>query len=243
MWLVIQSCGSRSVAFNQGRCVVVTQQEIDEAEAVAELAEAELDRATSFRERTGSSRAAVSVESAAQAAGAARAKARHLRGRLAAQEAAGQARAAAEGKFSDRQRKALVKELGARRDAAVAAVVAAEAASAELLERVAAYSEAVQGAAADLRGRGLDASDGQGPGGTVAGTVCLNGETWRPADAASVLVAVAAGAVRGRYPRHPFAVSHPERLGPLAARSARDALLAEASLKGLLSVSEGGGVR
>ncbi|MFF9036418.1 hypothetical protein ACF090_13210 [Streptomyces sp. NPDC014892] len=208
---------------------MITQAEIDEAEAAVEKAEQALDVAESYHHQAGGERAVMELRAARFDAHGARDRVRQLKSRWAAEHAGAARRAEAEANFPDKARRALAKQLAADRDAAVAAIAAAEKAAAEALEKVAAYSDTVRGAAADLVGRGLDASNGQGLGGTVGGVVHLDGETWQPADAASVLAAVTASVVRARDARHPFAAARWEQLGTLAQKAAQDALLARAA--------------
>jgi hypothetical protein len=207
---------------------VITQEQIDKAEAAVEAAELALDRAEVHHATAGSERAVTELRAARAYAHTARDRLRALRARRAAEQARQARRTAAEDGFPDKARKALARRLAAERDAAVAAIVAAEEASAELLEKVAAYSATVREAAGELRGRGLDASDGQGFGGTVDGSVRLDGEVWRPTEPGSLLAAVASSAVRARDTRHPFAASQWQHLGGLPAKAARDELLRRA---------------
>lgn len=204
---------------------MITQDQIEAAEAAVTTAEQTLDAAEHHHSIVGSETAATEARMARGVAHAARDTLRQLRNRWAAQHAAHAARESAEQAFPDKARTALVKRLATERDAAVAAIVAAEKAAAELLDAVAGYSEAVREAAADLRGRGLDASDGQDLGGTVGGVVHAGGETWRPADAGLLLAAVASSAVRARDPRHPAAAQRWGQLGGLPEKVARDELL------------------
>lgn len=203
----------------------MTEQEIAEAEAAVETAEQALDLAEQYHAEAGGERAVMELKAARFEAYGARDRVRSLRTRWAVEQAGAARRAAAEDAFPDKARKAMAKRLAADRDAAVAAIVAAEKAAAELLARVAAYSDTVKESAADLCGRGLDASNGQGFGGTSGGVVHLDGETWQAADAASVLAAVTTSVVRARDARHPFAAARWEQLGTMAQKAAQDALL------------------
>lgn len=204
---------------------MVTQQDLDEAEAAVEAAEQALDTAEAYHATAGSERAVMELRCARAEAHCARDRVRQLRNRWSAEQASGQAREAAERAFPERQRKALVKRLAASRDEAVAAIVAAERAAAGLLDAVGAYSGAVREAAADLRVRGLDASGGQELGGTAGGVAHVGGEVWRPADAALLLAAVVSSVVRAGDPRHPVAAQQWGQLGGLPEKAARDELL------------------
>ncbi|MFG3266867.1 hypothetical protein [Streptomyces bobili] len=206
---------------------MITEVEIDEQVAAVEAAERKLDQAEAHHAGAGSEQAVSELRVARVEAHAARDKLRHLRSRYAAEQAAGRTRQAAEAGFPERERKALGKRLEKARDEAVGALREAERAAARLLAATAAYEELVRETAADLKGRGLSADDGQELGGTTGGTVHLGGEVWRPADAASLLAAVARSAVVARDPRHPVAQWR-QRAG-LADQVAQDALLARAA--------------
>ncbi|MEH0627898.1 hypothetical protein [Streptomyces stelliscabiei] len=206
----------------------MTQQEIDEAEAAVEEFERKLDTAEQHHHQAGGERAWAELKAARFDAYGARDRVRQLKAAWAAEQAGAARRAAAEDAFPDKARKAMAKRLAADRDAAVAAIVAAEKAAAELLTRVAAYSDTVKESAADLCGRGLDASDGQALGGTSGGIVHIDGDMWQAADAASVLAAVTTAVVRARDARHPFAAARWEQLGTMAQKQAQDALLRRA---------------
>lgn len=206
---------------------MVTEQEIAEAEVAVEVAEVKLDQAEAFHADAGSERAVSELRIARAASYAARDRLRQLRARYASEQAAGRAREAAEAGFPERERKAAVKRLEKARDEAVAALVEAEAAAGRLLAATAAYEATVRAMAADLKGRGLSADDGQALGGTAGGVVHLGGEVWRPADAPSLLAAVARSAVAARDPRHP--VAQWRQLVGLADRAAQDALLTRAA--------------
>lgn len=204
---------------------MVTEQEIAEAETAVEAAEVKLDQAEDFHASAGSERAVSELRIARAGAHAARDRLRQLRTRYAAEQAASRAREAAEKAFPVKERAALAKRLAKSRDEAVAAVAAAEAAVAVLLEKVAAYDGAVREAAGDLRSRGLSSDGGQDLGGTAGGVVHVGGEVWRPADAGALLAAVASSAVAEREPRHPLAAQRWRRVGGAAVVAGQDALL------------------
>lgn len=206
---------------------MVTQQDIEEAEAAVEEYERKLDTAEQYHHQAGGERAVAELKAARFDAYGARDRVRQLKAAWAVEQAGAARRAAAEDAFPDRARKAMAKRLAADRDAAVAAIVAAEKAAVELLAAVGAYSETVREAAADLRGRGLDGANGQGFGGTAGGVVHLDGEVWRPADAASLLAAVARSAVAAQDARHP--VARWRQVAGLADQAAQDALRAKAA--------------
>lgn len=207
---------------------MVSQQDIEEAEAAVEEYERKLDTAEQHHHQAGGERAWSELKAARFDAYGARDRVRQLKSAWAVEQAGAARRAAAEDAFPDRARKAMAERLAADRDAAVAAIVAAEKAAVELLEKVGAYSETVQAAAADLCGRGLDGANGQDLGGTTGGVVHVGGGTWQPADAASVLAAVTTSVVRARDARHPFAAARWEQLGTMAQKAAQDALLRRA---------------
>ncbi|WP_327724427.1 hypothetical protein [Streptomyces europaeiscabiei] len=205
----------------------MTEQEIVEAEAAVEEYERKLDVAEQHHHQAGGERAWSELKAARFDAYGARDRVRQLKSAWAAEQAGAARRAAAEDAFPDKARKAMAKRLAADRDAAVAAIVAAEKAAAEVLEKVAAYSETVREAAADLCGRGLDGANGQDLGGTAGGVVHLDGETWQPADAGSLLAAVARSAVAVQNPRHP--VARWQVVAGLADQAAQDVLRAKAA--------------
>ncbi|MEH0584462.1 hypothetical protein QA942_10265 [Streptomyces sp. B21-106] len=209
----------------------MTEQEIAEAEAAVEAAELKLDVAEQYHHQAGGERAVMELRAARFDAYAARDRVRQLKNKWAVEQAGAARRAAAEDAFPDKARKAMAERLAAERDAAVAAIVAAEKAAAELLEKVGAYSALVRESAADLRGRGLDASCAQDLGGTAGGVVHVEGEVWQPADASSVLAAVTAAVVRARDARHPFAAARWEQLGTLAQKAAQNELLSKAAVR------------
>ncbi|MEH0637300.1 hypothetical protein QBA35_28915 [Streptomyces bottropensis] len=206
---------------------MVSQQDIEEAEAAVEEYERKLDVAEQHHHQAGGERAWTELKAARFDAYGARDRVRQLKAAWAVEQAGAARRAAAEDAFPDRARKVMAKRLAADRDAAVAAIVAAEKAAVELLTRVGAYSETVRASAADLYGRGLDGAHGQDLGATVGGVVHLGGEVWRPADAASLLAAVARSAVAAQDARHPVAKWRP--LAGLADQAAQDALRAKAA--------------
>ncbi len=208
---------------------MVTQQELDEAEATVGAAEDKLDAAEVHHAGAGSEAAVAELRVARAAAHGARDRLRSLRTRFAHEHAAGRAREAAEADFPERERKALAKRLAGARDTAVAAVVAAEQAAAELLRAGGEYDAAVREGAAGLKGRGLSADDGQALGGTGGGVVHLNDEVWRPADPGALLGAVMQAAVAARNPRHPLAQIRWGQMGGLAEKAARDELLSKAA--------------
>ncbi|MER5211958.1 hypothetical protein ABT063_15595 [Streptomyces sp. NPDC002838] len=192
------------------------------------MAELKLDQAEDFHASAGSETAVTELRIARAGAHTARDRLRQLRTRYAAEQAAGRARQAAEGGFPEKERKAVTKRLETARDEAVAAVVAAQRAAAEVLVKVAAYDVAVRAVAAELKGRGLSADDGHDLGGTAGGVVHLGGEVWRPADSGALLGAVMQAAVAERDPRHPLAQMRWQQVGGLAEKTARDELLARA---------------
>lgn len=204
---------------------MVTQHELDEAEVAVEAAEVKLDQAEDFHASAGSERAVAELRIARGGAHAARDRLRQLRTRYAAEQAASRAREAAEEAFPVKERKALAGRLAASRDEAVDAIVAAEAAVAELLAKVGAYDAMVREAANDLRARGLYADAGD-LGGTAGGVVHLAAEVWRPADAGSLLGAVMQAAVVATSPRHPLAQLR--QVHTVAQKAGQDALLRRA---------------
>lgn len=211
---------------------MITEDEITEQTAVVERAEKKLDEAEAHHDRAGDEMSVAELRVARVEAHGARDKLRHLRARYASEQASAVARDAAERGFPEKARKALAGRLAAGRDEAVRAVTALEQAAAEALRAVAAYSELVQESAAELRGRGLDASDGQELGGTAAGTVHVGGDTWRPADPGSLLAAVLSGAVAEHAPHHPLAAQRWRRMGGLVAQAGQDELLHPAGRAG-----------
>ncbi|UXY28571.1 hypothetical protein [Streptomyces sp. HUAS TT20] len=206
---------------------MVTEQQISEARAAVEQAESALDVAEVHHEGAGSEQAVTELRAARAAAYAARDRYRFLQGQFAREQAAGRAREAAEAGFPEKERKAVTQRLEAARDEAVSALVEAERAAARLLAATAAYGAVVRETAAGLKARGLSAGEGGEDGGTTGGVVHLGGETWRPADAPSLLAAVARSAVAARDPRHP--VARWRQVAGLADRAAQDELLAKAA--------------
>lgn len=208
---------------------MVTQQDIEAAEAAVAVAEAKLDQAEAHHATAGSETAVSELQVARAAAHGARDRVRRLKSQWAAQHEAEARRTAAEAGFPERERKAVTKRLEAARDEAVSALVEAERAAARLLAATAAYGALVRETAADLKGRDLSADDGQALGGTTGGAVHLGGETWRPADPGSLLGAIMQGAVAAHAPQHPLGQLRWGQMGGLADKAARDALLGKAA--------------
>lgn len=205
---------------------MVTEQQIDEQVTAVEAAEVKLDQAEAHHADAGSERAVQELRVARAQAHAARDKLRQLRTRFAAEQAASRAREAAEKAFGEKERKAVAKRLADARDEAVAALVEAERTAGRLLAAAASYEAVVRSTAAELKARGLSADNGEF-GGTAGGVVHLDGEVWRPADAGSLLAAVARSAVAAQDPRHP--VAQWRQVAGLADQAAQDVLRARAA--------------
>jgi hypothetical protein len=208
---------------------VVTQQEIDEAEAAVETAEAKLDTAEQYHHQAGGEKAVAELKAARFDAYGARDRVRLLKSRWAAEQAAGRARTAAEEAFGERERKAMARRLEEARDEALAAVVEAQRAAGRVLESVGAYEAAVRQSAAELKARGLSADGGHAWGGTAGGVARVGGETFRPADAGALLGEVMRAAVAERDQRHPLGQMKWGQLGGLAESQARAELLSRAA--------------
>ncbi|MCZ4515673.1 hypothetical protein O3Q52_47725 [Streptomyces sp. ActVer] len=206
---------------------MLTQQEIDEQVTAVEAAEVKLDLAEAHHADAGSEQAVQELRVARATAHAARDRLRQLRTRYATEQAASRARGAAEKAFGERERKAVAKRLAEARDEAVSALVEAERAAVKVLTATAGYEAVVRSTAAELKARGLSADDGQDMGGTVGGVVHLDGEVWRPADAGSLLAAVARSVVAAQNPRHP--VAQWRQVAGLADQAAQDVLRAKAA--------------
>jgi hypothetical protein len=214
-------------AIERGRRVVVSQQEIEEAEAAVERTEAKLDTAEAYHHQAGGEKAVMELRAARFDAYGARDRVRQLRSRWAAEQAGAARRAQAEKGFPTKRREALTQQLADARDEAAHAVAALEKAAAVALAAVGAYSTVVREASGELVGAGLRAGDGGEDGGTAAGVAHLDGEVWRPADAGSLLGAVVRSAVAAQDPRHP--VARWVQVSGMADRAAQDALLARAA--------------
>ncbi|MFC4466699.1 hypothetical protein ACFPH6_19565 [Streptomyces xiangluensis] len=207
---------------------MVTQQEIDEAEAAVEECERKLDVAEQYHHQAGGERAVAELRSARFDAYGARDRLRQLKGRWAAERAGQARRTAAEDGFSDKARTALAGRLAEARDEAADAVADAQRAVGRLLDVVAAYDDTVRGAAGELKNRGLSADNGESMGGTSAGGVRLAGELWMPVGGMDLLAAVMAGAAVERDRQHPLAGLRWQHAGGLPTRTARDELLRRA---------------
>lgn len=209
---------------------MVTQQELDEAEAAVEVAEQRLDVAEAYHADASSEAAVAELRIARAASHAARDRLRQLRSRYASEQAKGRAREAAEQGFPAKARTALTRRLTAARNEATDAVAAVEQAAAAMLAAVATYDAEVRVAAADLTGRGLRAGDGL-DGGSGAGVVSLDGEVWRAADGGALLGAVMQAVVSAVDARHPLAQLRWGQMGGLPEKVARDELLSKAALR------------
>lgn len=207
---------------------MVTQQDLDKAEAVVVEAEDELTRAERHHAVVGSEQAGALAYYAKHQADGARDVLRKLRARWDAEGAARAARTAAEEAFAP-DAGAMAAKLAAARDEAAEAVAQAQAAVGRLLDVVGGYDVTVAAASRELMARGLRAEGGELVGGTPAGGVRLNGELWQPVGAADLLAAVMAAAVGARDQKHPLAALRWQHSGGLPTRTARDELVRRAA--------------
>lgn len=215
-WPVIRYCN--------GRQQMVTEEQITEAEAEVEKAERVLDVAEQYHDHAGSEQGVRELKVARADAYGARDRVRRLKSTWAAEQSSQARRTAAETAFAPKA-DAMAAKLAAARDGAADAVAEAQAAVGRMLDVVGAYDDTVRAAAAELKGRGLSAGNGESVGGTNAGGVRLAGEVWAPVGAADLLAAVMAGAVGVRDRQHPLAGLRWQHAGGLPTKTARDALL------------------
>lgn len=206
--------------------MAVLQEDIDEAERAVEVAELKLDQAERYHAEAGGEKSFQEFKVAQAEANAARDRVRRLRSTWAREHAAAARRVQAEKGFPRKRREALARQLADARDEAAHAVHGLDGAAREALEKVAEYAALVQQVSAELVVAGLRAGEGGEDGGTAGGVVHLGGEVWRPADAPSLLAAVARSAVAAQDPRHPVARWR-QVAGP-ADRAAQDELLTRA---------------
>ncbi|MEV4865626.1 hypothetical protein [Streptomyces ossamyceticus] len=183
---------------------MITQEQIDEAEAAVEEYERKLDAAEDYHARAGGKVAIAELVVARADAGAARSTARRLRAQFAAEQAIRARRTAAEGAFAaDRDKVAA--ELTAGRDEAARAVAALDRAAGEALRVVAEYSRLVRSTAEGMQAAGLRHDDGGVEGGSADGSVHVGGEVWRPASGPDVLASLVSSVVAVHDQRHPLA--------------------------------------
>lgn len=202
---------------------MITQEQIDEADAAVEQTESKLDAAEDYHEKAGGKVAIAELLVARVDAGAARSTARRLRAQFAAEQATRARRTAAEGAFAA-DRDNVAAELAAGRDEAARAVAALDRAAAEALKAVAAYSELVQSTARDLQAAGLRHDDGGVEGGSADGSVHVGGEVWRPVSGPDVLASLVSSVVAVHDQRHPLATKW-RFSGGLLAQAGQAALL------------------
>ncbi|HET9326434.1 MAG TPA: hypothetical protein VFQ05_06675 [Candidatus Eisenbacteria bacterium] len=208
---------------------MVTQVEIDAAEAAVEQAETALDVAEAHHSGAGSERSVQELRLAQSVANGARDRVRQLRAAWARERAAEARRAEAEENFPEKRRGALTRQLGDARDEAAHALASLERAAVEAMAAVAAYGAAVREASGELMAAGLRAGEGGPDGGGVDGSVHLGGEQWRGAEPGSVVAAVMQSVVAAYDGRHPLAQLRWAQLGGLVETQARAELLARAA--------------
>ncbi|MET7651553.1 hypothetical protein [Streptomyces sp. NPDC005486] len=204
---------------------MVTEQDLHAAEVEVAAAEEALDAAEEHHSVVGSEAAGADVKYARGRAYNARDVLRRLRTAWAAEQQSRAVREAAQEAF-EAEGPVMVARLVRARDEAADAVVEAQRAVGRLLDVVGAYDAAVVGAARELRARGLRVdAGGERVGGTSAGGVRLDEETFMPVGAMDLLAAVMAAAVGARDQRHPLAGLKWQNSGTVAAAAARVALL------------------
>lgn len=203
---------------------MITQQELDAAEAAVVEAENDLTQALRHQAAVNSEQSESAVYYARHQAHAARDAERGLRARWEAEESARAARAAAEAEFEPKA-EAMAVRLAVARDEAAEAVAVLDRAVVAAMDAVREYSALTQQASGELLAQGLREGEGDGDGGQRDGGVRLRGERWQPADAASMVAAVVSAAVAGSDPRHPLAQQRWRHVGGLAATAGQAALL------------------
>ncbi|MFF5009642.1 hypothetical protein ACFY3G_43295 [Streptomyces phaeochromogenes] len=203
---------------------MVTQQDLEAAEAAVIEAEDELSRAERHHAVVGSEQAGAHAYYAKHQADGAREAARKLRARWEVEGATRDARAAAEETAAGGV-PGMKQKLADARDEAAHAVAALDRVVTEALAAVHEYTGLVRQTSGELLALGLRAGEGNGDGGRADGCVHLDGETWWPADAASMVAAVASLAVAGTDPRHPLAQQRWRHVGGQGAAAGQAALL------------------
>ncbi|WP_234539443.1 hypothetical protein [Streptomyces shenzhenensis] len=113
------------------------------------------------------------------------------------------------------------------RQAAVEAVVKAEAAMRRALVALNGHDQAVRAVGAELQVRGLREEPGQVTAATLDGSPMLDGVRWPLVDGVGVLLAVLRDEVLGLYPRHPLSRVSAPAYGGLSAAQGRDEVVAE----------------
>lgn len=206
----------------------MTEQDLAAAEKAVEEAEEALDAAEHHHAIVGSERAGGDLKMAQGRAHNARDNLRRLRSVWAGEQQARARRDTAEVMF-EAEAPVMAARLARARDEAACAVTEAQRAVGRLLDVVAAYDDAVRGAAGELKNRGLSADNGEPMGGTNVGGVRLDGELWMPVGAMDLLAAVMAGAVGERDRQHPLAGLRWQHAGGLPTKTARDELLRRAA--------------
>ncbi|MFK0125555.1 hypothetical protein ACIQSP_19850 [Streptomyces nigra] len=206
--------------------VMVTEEQVREAETAAEQAGRELkEAARRYAGNPGSVDAYNRHQEAVGRADHAKARVQVLRGDFEAQQAVRQARAA-EGAAVAREMAKDVEGLTASRQAAVRAVVEAEAAMGRALAALDAHDRAVRAAGAELLKRGLQVGDGEETGVHLDGSPRIAGTKWPLVDGAGVLGHCLAEGVAARWPRHPLARPLLAAYGGLSAGEGRATVLA-----------------
>ncbi|MFD5862616.1 hypothetical protein [Streptomyces chartreusis] len=206
--------------------VLVTEEQLREAETAAEQAGRDLKEAA--RRYAGSPGSADAYDKHQEAIGRADhagVRVRLLREEWAEQQAVREARAA-EGAAVAREMAGDVEELAASRQAAVQAVVEAEAAARRALDALDAHDRLVRAAGGELARRGLRHQDGDETAANADGSARIAGVKWPLVDAAGVLGHCFAEEVAARWPRHPLARPLLAAYGGLSAGEGRAAVLA-----------------
>ncbi|MFD5227412.1 hypothetical protein ACFWJ5_02495 [Streptomyces qaidamensis] len=142
-----------------------------------------------------------------------------------AQQAVRDARAAA-GEAAAREMAGTVAKLETSRQAAVRAVVEAEAAMARALAALGEHDRVVRAAGAELERRGLRHQDGEETGAYMDGAPRIAGVKWPLVDAGGVLARCLSERVGEVWPRHPLTLSVVRPYGGVSATEGRDAVLA-----------------
>lgn len=205
--------------------VMVTVEELEQAEASAEEAQQGLrDAERRYSRSPGSADAYEKHQEAIGRAEHAKVRAKVLREEWEEQRAVREARAAA-GEVAAREMAGTVAELGSSRLAAVTAVAEAEAAMGRALAALDAHDRAVRAAGAELERRGLRHQDGEETGVNLDGSARIAGVKWPLVDAGGVLARCLSDRVAEVWPRHPLARPSGCTYGGLSAAEGRDVVL------------------
>ncbi|MFJ1552310.1 hypothetical protein [Streptomyces mirabilis] len=182
--------------------ILVTEEQVQQAEVDAERAEEVLHQANKrYARGAGTVRGYEDHQEAIRRAEHARTRLATVRGDFEAQAVVRAAHAEL-AKETAKELAPAVRKLDKSREAAVGALAGAEAAIVQALEALGAYDELVREASRELLGRGLRGEYGEEISGLLDGSVIAQGEQWRPCDGAGLLLAVLTQAVKAAGVRH-----------------------------------------